>query len=204
MRYITIALSLIASAGAAHAQAPQKTAEECGVEPLGKYLSMTLEEFDQSQSGWRSIGNAKEGCHLAAADLIAAYHPKMLDDAAGLLIHEAQGRAFGGNEVQALATFKRALAHYSSVTGERRMEENILQLEANVAFLEKDIPRLKAVRDQLAALPVPDGYALGVEKFKAKYPDRPPPAWPPYLPIVDRLVQCFGQPFAQAFFCGQQ
>jgi hypothetical protein len=155
----------------------------------------------RSLQGWRSIGNDKKGCELAAADIIAAYHARLLDEAAGLEWHEAQGRALGGQHEQALDLFKRVLAHYQSKTGDDRFEENVLKAEATVAFMERDLPRLQRARDRLAALPMPEGFAEGLARFKAQYPDKSPPVWPFNLDMVDGFVRCFGKPYAEALLC---
>lgn len=204
MKHIAFCMLSLALVSTAYAQTPQRTAQECGVEPLGKYLNMTIEEFDQSKDGWRSIGNAKEDCHLAAADLIAAYRAQLLNRAAQLDWHEAQGRAFGGQNAQALELFKRNLAYHQSLTGDDRFEPNIYQAEATVAFMEQDLSRLRKARDQLAALPMAPGFAEGVAKFKAKYPNNPAPTWPPNLDAVEGLIRCFDQPYAKAWTCRTQ
>lgn len=185
MKHIALAASLLAISGAADAQPPQKSAEECGVQPLEHYLRMSAEEFNQSPQGWRSIGNAKEGCEIAAADLIAAYHADLLKQAAGIEWHEAQGRAWGGQNAKALELFKRGLAYERSLPEERRSYPNIYMAEATVAFMENDLKRLQKARDDLAALPMPEGMAEGVAKFKAQYPGRPLPTWPPNLDAVE-------------------
>lgn len=204
MKRIMLGMALLACVGAAHGQTPQKTAEECGVAPLAHYLRMSPEDFNQSPQGWRSIGNAKQGCDIAAADLIAAYHADLLKQAAGIEWHEAQGRAWGGQSAQALELFKRGLTYELSLPEDRRSYPNIYKAEATVAFMENDRTRLQKARDNLAALPMPQGMAEGVAKFKANYPNNPAPTWPPNLDAVEGLIRCFGQPYAKAWTCRTQ
>ncbi len=204
MKHITLACAVLAFAGAAHAQTPQKSAAECGVEPLSHYLKMSPEEFNQSPQGWRSIGNAQTGCDIAAADLIAAYHADLLKQAAAIQWHEAQGRAWAGQNTQALELFKLGLAYELSMPEERRSYANIYKVEATVAFMENDLPRLRKARDNLAAVPMPEGLAESIAKHQARYPAQPSPTWPPNLDAVEGLIRCFGQPYAKAWTCRTQ
>jgi hypothetical protein len=71
--------------------------------------------------------------------------------------------------------------------------------EAELAFLARDMGALKAARDRLAGVPKPDGFDQGVEAFKMKYPEFPPPTWPMNLDVVDGFINCFDMPYAEAY-----
>jgi hypothetical protein len=196
--HIVIATLVLATAGA-HAQAPQKSAADCGVEPLGKYVDLSFRQFDQTMDGgWRVFGN-KKGCEAAAADLIAQYHEKLRRDVDGLDWHEGQLRAAAGQTARAIELFKNILAADKAEPPEHRSDANILYHEATIAFLEGDRKTLEAKRAELAILPMPDGMAEGLAKFKERYPGQPAPEWPLNLGVVDRLIKCFGKPYAEAY-----
>lgn len=198
MKPYIVATALIVAAAAAHAQVPQKSAAECSVK-LSKYLDMSFTEFDQTMgAGWREVKD-KPGCEIAAADLIAQYRERMLDNANGLYWHEAQGRAIAGQTDKALELFRRDLAYEKSKPDGDRADTNILKAEATIAFLEGDLDGVRAARAKLIALPKPDGFDLGIQKFKEKYPDLSPPTWPLNLRDFDAFITCFGKPYAEAY-----
>jgi len=193
-----IVFTALAFAAAAHSQTPQKSTAECGVKP-SKYFDMSFREFDQTEGkGWREIKD-QPGCDLAAADMIAQFREWMVDNAAGLDWHEAQGRAMAGQNDKALELFRRYLAFEKSKPAEHRSDENILKAEATVAFMEGDLNRLRDVRARLVVLPKPDGFDQGIARFKERYPNATPPTWPLNLGVVDGLIKCFGKPYAEAY-----
>jgi hypothetical protein len=199
-RFIAIVVLAFAATGA-YAQASQKSAADCGVEPLSKYIDLSFRQFDQTMDGgWRVIGN-KEGCETAAADLIAQYHERLRRDVDGLDWHEGQLRAAAGQSARAIELFKRILASDKSEPPEHRSDANILYHEATIAFLEGDRKTLEAKRAELAVLPMPDGMAEGLAKFKERYPGQPAPEWPLNLGVVDGLIRCFGKPYGEAYAC---
>ncbi len=199
MRPLVIA-ALAFAVASAQAQTPQKSATDCGVS-LGKYMNLTFDEFDQSPAGWREIAD-KPGCERAAADLIAKYRDeKISQQVAGLDWHEGQVRAAAGQTAKALDLFRRNVAFEKSAPAEQRSEADILYGEASIAFLEGDRKTLEARRAELAALPMPDGMAEALVKFKEKYPGQSAPEWPLNLGVVDGLIRCFGKPYAEAYAC---
>jgi hypothetical protein len=196
-----IALATIALAAGAHAQTPQKSAAECDVEPLGKYLDLSFREFDQTMDGgWRAVAN-KKGCEGAAADLIAQYQDKLKRDVEGLDWHHGQLRAAAGENAKAIELFKRVLASEKAEPPEHRSDANILYHEATIAFMEGKLKTLEAKRAELAALPMPEGMAEALTKFKQRNPGRQAPEWPLNLGVVDGLIKCFGKPYAEAYAC---
>lgn len=199
---LLVATGIMLSADCALAQGPpqQLSAAECGASP-SKYLDMSFRDFDQTlDGGWRTIAK-REGCELAAAELIALYRNRALDNAHDLDWHEAQVRAHFGQTEKALELFRRNLAYEKSKPDEHRSESNILKAEATVAFFERDLSALRATRARLAALPKPDGYDEGIAKFKQRYPTLTPPTWPLNLDIVDGFIMCFDKPYSEATEC---
>jgi hypothetical protein len=104
-------------------------------------------------------GVLREGCELAAADLIAEYrtanaaalvngHPQQIT---GLNWHEAQLRAANGQTERAIRLFEHSRVTY--------MESDALYGQATVAFLKRDRAALQQARDALAALPPPPDFA---------------------------------------------
>jgi hypothetical protein len=193
-------LAALAASGALPATAqtpvtPQKPSADCLPGP-GKYMNLTPEQFDQTLGkGWREIGD-RPGCELAAADLIAFYRKNRVEAwEASLNWHEAQLRAASGQTAQALELFRKEVAYEASVHD----DADRLYGEATIAFLEHDREALMAKRAELAALPKPDGFEIGIAKFKEKYPERPPPVWPTNLDTVDGLIHCFDKPYAEAY-----
>jgi hypothetical protein len=65
--------------------------------------------------------------------------------------------------------------------------------------LNRDLEMLQSVRDQLAAMPEPDGFQEMVRRAMERFPEADPPAWPPELARVDRYIRCFDYPYAIAY-----
>lgn len=158
-------------------------------------LVLPLEEFDQSEQGWRSLDDG--GCEATAAEAIARYRELNAAALEGrdrtLLWHEGQLRAAAG---QIEAAIPLLLARR-----DEESEADQAYVDATVAFLRQDRAALLAARDRLAALPEPDGFAAAVERFRQNYPDYPPPTWPTNLNVVDGLIACFGRPYGEAYGC---
>ena len=74
-----------------------------------------------------------------------------------------------------------------------------LKTDAVIAFLNRDLETLQSVRDQLAAMPEPEGFQVMVRRAMERFPDAVPPAWPPELDRVDRYIRCFDYPYAIAY-----
>ncbi len=201
MKHIALALVLLVSAGAANAQAPQKSAAECGADPANPYLRLSPKEFDQTIGmGWRVIGD-KEGCEQAGADIIAIYRDEVLAQyIAGLNGHEAQLRASAGDFPKAAELYRRKLIFLKALAEESQDLSDVVYVEATIAYLERDRAALEARRAQLAALPKPDGY----DGLAARYvKDNPKAAaslvWPRNLNVVDGLIACFDKPYHEAY-----
>ena len=160
-------------------------------------LALDTDTFDSAPgAGWRTVGNIP-GCEAAGADLLALYRSEKqglsADDEAGLLHHEFQLRAASAQTGAAIAIAQDLISLRANDVLMRSYHE------AELAFLSRDRGALEAARDRLAALPEPDGFRQGVEAFRAKYPDSPPPVWPVNLDVVEGFINCFDKPYAEAY-----
>lgn len=160
-------------------------------------LALDVRAFNSApDAGWRLVGDVP-GCEAAGADLLAFYRKNKdglsADEEAGLLHHEFQLRAASGETDAAIAIARRLIAF--------RADDPVMRAyhEAELAFLSHDLEALKAARDRLAAQPEPDGFRESVAKFKEKYPDYVPPGWPLNLDVVEGFINCFDQPYAEAY-----
>jgi hypothetical protein len=167
-------------------------------EPPPGLMSLSLEAFDQSDSGWRSL--VSPGCELRVADLIAEYRaahaddPAVADDSGSLLWHEAQLRAAGGQTDAAIGLMTRS----RSAAGE---QVERLYIDATIAFLRRDGEALADARVEMAASPEPEWFTRAGRRWAETYPDLPPLVWPLNLDVVDRLIACFDRPYAEAYDC---
>lgn len=155
-------------------------------------LAMDVDRFDQAPTGWRSVGQ-KPGCERAAIELIRAYRQanavalvngplsalKILD------WHEAQLLANAGDTDAAVRMFVQARPGSAGDSWD-------FYAEAVVAFLQGRRADLLATRAAMAALPEPAWFS------GMRFQDpRLKPSWPQNLNVVDRLVACFGMPYAE-------
>jgi hypothetical protein len=111
-----------------------------------------------------------------------------------MLHHEAQVRASSGDTNQALALLREVLP----LEIEPAM---IAYREAEIAFLERDLPALQAARAKLAATPEPSNWALLKERVRAQRGDEAADSlvWPSNLDVVDGLINCFDRPYTEAY-----
>lgn len=157
-------------------------------------LSMSLNDFDQGDHGWRSL-NAN-GCDAITADGIKRYRERnagTLKDPHTLVWHEAQLRATAGQTDQAIVLM---LQSRETATDAIRP-----YTDASIAFLRRDRTGLLAARADLIAMPQPDYFRKAADRYAASYPNLPPLAWPLNLDVVDGLIACFGQPYSIAYDC---
>lgn len=165
-------------------------------QPDTAMMALPLREFDQTDAGWRALD--VEGCEIVAAEAIAHYRTSnrdaLADEYLGNLIwHEGQLRAAAGQTDQAIALM---LSTHAETT-----DSFAAYVDATVAFLRRDRDALIAARQRLSSLPEPGYYRESVERFRAAYPDLPPPTWPPNLSFVDGLIACFDRPYSEAYGC---
>lgn len=209
MKVSMTVVAVLASAGCASAllpdtkpvAAPQKTAQECGVN-LGRYMNMDPEAFNSKLGkGWREIAD-KDGCLVAAADLIALYRAERIEAwKQNLNWHEAQLRAGAGDTAGALALFYQVAAadRVKAESGDTSMRAELLYAEGTIAFLKRDRRALEAARAELLALPVPADFELSIRMFKQNYPTQTPPTWPLHLKELDGFLANFDKPYAEAY-----
>jgi hypothetical protein len=168
------------------------TSEACIVDRAA-LLAQPQDAFDQDmKGGWRQVAQ-REGCELAAADLLREY--REANPAArqsSLYWHEGQLRAGQGQTKKAVSLF---LHSYHDGTDDAWN----LYVDATIAFLQDDLETLMAARRKLADMPPPPGYAAGVEVFRETYPDLEPPKWPFNLDVIEALITCFGRPYNEAY-----
>lgn len=202
-------LLLLQSAFAALPPASQAELERCGVDEaaLNEYLALEQNDFDQDfKGGWRGV-SYRDGCSMAAAELIKAYilysvptEPKNLSL---LRWHAGQALATDGFEADALPFFRGAY-HQSIKIGEP--DPWNLYVDATIAFLENDREGLVKARDRLAAVPVTDEEKAAKQKFLDDNPEIFMPEDfvddPGNLSVVKGLLACFGQSYREAYTGG--
>ena len=160
-------------------------------------LNLSFKSFDQDLSdgggGWRKL--LKPGCERVAANLIRDYRRKNGSTKNILIWHEGQLRAMAGQYPQAVELFERS-RHTQDEMGWNAY------IDATIAFLEKDKPRLIAARDRLVKVehspefpPLTNGY------FQIPNGSGKPIfiRWPPNIDVVDGLIKCFGKPYGVAY-----
>lgn len=182
----TLISAALAGAAGARAECPKADAA---------MMALSLEDFDQTDQGWRSLD--EEGCEHQAADAIRRYREINAGDVGAntgsLLWHEGQLRAAGGETDEAIRLMLRSREQDSEVTRP--------YTDATIAFLRRDRAALIAARGQLVSLPVPEAFARAAARYAETYPDHPPLRWPLNLDIVDGLIACFDRPYREAYGC---
>jgi len=184
------ALGLITS----HALA-EKPKDPCAHDKAA-LLALSPQHFDETPGeGWRPLGDKSE-CRLVAADLIAAYRTKhwgrlAADELKGLLWHEGQMRAAGGDNSRAVPLL---MAGVPIDGDDADMADYAL---GTVAFLQRDLAALKAARDRLAKVPMPASFAKERDQMLAKFGSAP--TWPVNLDVLDGLIACWDKPYAVAY-----
>lgn len=164
-----------------------------------RLLALDENAFDQDLSGggggWRAIA-AKEGCDIAAADIIRDYREKHASTGHVITWHEGQLRAMGGDDKAAIALFGK-----SRVPEEKNGRGWNQYVDASIAFLEKDKPALMRARESLAGIPVPPNVALKDGVFEVPNNSGTPfkMRWPPNIDVVDGLIQCFEKGYRNAY-----
>lgn len=158
-------------------------------------LAMSLHDFDQTETGWRSL-DAK-GCERQTAEAIRRYREVNADalgeDADTLVWHEGQLRAAAGETDEAIRLML--------LGRERDSDATRPYTDATIAFLRRDREALLAARARLVALPMPEAFADAAARYAESYPDLPPLTWPLNLSIVDGLIACFDRPYLEAYGC---
>ncbi len=172
------------------------TISKCDFDP-SPYMSQDYETFDQSDAGWRNW--ADKACYSQSASLIGSYREANGEELAPsdnwhLVWHLAQMHAYAGDYPAAISAYE--------ATRDINQPHNLntrLKTDAVIAFLSRDLEALQQVRDQLAAIPEPDGFQEMIQRVLERFPDADPPVWPPELARVDLYIRCFDAPYAVAY-----
>lgn len=177
---------------------------ECGVDQneFNRLLRLSQGKFDQDfKGGWRAIGY-KENCNNAAAEMIKAYilysEPFPSKRISILRWHAGQTKASAGNYLEAISLFK---GTYKS-DNEHGVAWNIY-VDATIAFLQNDLAALTQAHDSLASLAVTEEEKESRRKFLEQNPNIKMPDGfvdqPDNLATVESLLECFGQPYSEAY-----
>ena len=143
-------------------------------------LDRDYNAFDQRPgTGWRQL--AEKGDFLNAAKLIDAY----LEKHEGLDVSQRVNLNFHAGQMYAFADdYRTALDRLNKSTYAEEPLELPLRwnayVQATIAFLNKDLKRLKECREEIAAGPTFHG-----EKGN--------------LDVVDRLIEHFDEPYSRAY-----
>ena len=143
-------------------------------------LGLDFDTFDQSSgAGWRQL--AENGRFLEAANLIDSYikkHKNLNESQMTILyFHAGQMYAFADDYKTALDRLNRST--YAEEPPDLPLRWNAY-VQATIAFLSKDLKRLKECREEIAEGPASQG-----EK--------------PNLDVVDRLIEHFHEPYSKAY-----
>jgi len=146
----------------------------------GGSLGLDFDTFDQSAgAGWRHL--AENGRFLEAANLIDSYikkHKNLNESQMTILyFHAGQMYAFSDDYQTAIDRFNKST--YAEELSELPVRWNAY-VHATIAFLKKDLTRLKECREEIA-----DGPALQGEKAN--------------LDVVDRLIKHFDEAYSKAY-----
>ncbi|MCP2671846.1 hypothetical protein NHF40_12985 [Maricaulaceae bacterium EIL42A08] len=173
----------------------------CGIDApeLERLINLPQQDFDQDfNGGWRPYGNM-DGCQIATAELILTYltHSAQVepDDLGILRWHAAQMFASGGDYDAAIPLFVAAKSAEASAWN--------AYADATIAFLRGDYDAIIAAREALMDFaPSPDEQAAN-QRFLDENPNiRMPDGFvtdPPNLPVVDRLIACWGMDYWTAY-----
>lgn len=171
----------VVSAGVAIAGAQtQVHARDCVVtaDEREAMLRQDYRTFDEGADAhsWRTL--LREGCIREAVEMLEAYRARnasrlTLDQQLELNFHIGQTLAFGGHDAESLPYFESARADGAS-------SEWNAYVDATIAFIRKDRPQLEAARRRYVAAPS---------------------SQPMRVRIIDGLLMCLEQPYAQAVHC---
>jgi hypothetical protein len=154
---------------------------------IEKNLGLEFSDFDQNpELGWRPYYT--HGCYASAGILIEKYmaeHPAKASDYHILPFHAGQMFALSGNYEKAISLMERA----HSDTSSDLVDWNAF-VNANVAFLLRDLKLLKEMRERINLQP--------------PMPESPDiPSWAVgkkmNLDVVDGFLQCFEKTYEEAY-----
>jgi len=144
-------------------------------------LDLDYNTFDQRPGrGWRQV--AEKGNFLDAAMLIDEYVEKYKDlgesQRVNLNFHAGQMYAFADDYQKAIDRFKRST--YAEEPPDLPLRWNAY-VQATIAFLNRDMARLKEYREEILGGPTFDGEKANLE-------------------VVDRLIKHFEEPYSRAYW----
>ena len=153
-------------------------------------LELDQQAFDQDMNGgWRPLGQ-KEGCEVAAAELIREWRHEKRAHGSILYWHEGQMRASAGQTTQAIALFEltRKSQDFDADFGwNHYVDGTIAFLRGNKDALMRSMERLKAVPEPTNnTFTRPDGTVIKM-------------SWPPNLNVLKAFERCWGKSYAEAY-----
>lgn len=181
-------LALLALLLAAALPAAALPAPDCAYD-LKAMLALDRNAFDQDMNGgWRVLGK-KDGCEIAAAELIRAWRHEKRDHSSILYWHEGQLRAEAGQIDEAIALFKLT---YKSFELDAGFGWNNY-VDGTIAFLEGDRESLKKAIAREKSLPKPQFSMARADGKPAGIP------WPPNLKVLEAFERCWGKTYKEAY-----
>ncbi|XAP76638.1 hypothetical protein ABC955_08505 [Citromicrobium bathyomarinum] len=164
-------------------------APDCSYD-LDAMLALDRDAFDQDMDGgWRALAK-KEGCELAAAELIREWrYAKRAHDSI-LYWHEGQMRAYAGQTDQAIALF-RITYHPPEEDADFGWNHYV---SGTIAFLARDRDGLRRSIEGLKQVPDSDQRhvtAADGTVFEI--------SWPPNLNVLEAMERCWDRPYREAY-----
>ncbi len=173
----------------------------CGIDApeLERLINLQQSGFDQDfDGGWRPYGST-DGCAYATGELILTYltySPHVETDGVGML------RWHAGQMFASAGAYDRAILLFVAAKNDEPSAWNAYA-DATIAFLRGDREAIEAARDALLEFaPSPEEQAAN-QRFLDENPNiRMPDGFvtdPPNLPVVDRLIACWGEDYWTAY-----
>lgn len=179
-----LALLLAAVQPAEPAPAP-----DCSYD-LEAMLALDRQAFDQDMGGGWRVLDMKDGCEIAAAELIRAWRHEKRDHAHILYWHEGQLRASGGQTAEGIALFRLT---YMPAENDTHFGWNHY-VSGTIAFLEGDREALVGAITRLKAVPGPKSNSITLPDGTVKQL-----VWPPNLKVLEAFERCWGKTYKEAY-----
>lgn len=161
---------------------------------LDAMLALDRDAFDQDmEGGWRVLA-MKDGCEIAAAELIREWRHEKRDHSTILYWHEGQMRAFGGQTSEALDLFQLT---YKPPEFDADFGWNHY-VSGTIAFLLRDREHLRRSITALEAVPRPD--SLTMTRADGTTFEM---AWPPNLDVLKAFDKCWDKTYSEAYATAQ-
>lgn len=178
-----VLFSILMTTPTSAAGAAGAAGKECSVSAaeLEAYLKQDWNTFDQSSQGWRKLSSEPPRCFVEVSQLIDSYHFHHLSDLKPfdrlmLHWHAGQNYAFAGLYGIAVARFEQCKNKDEPARAGFRWNAYV---DATLAFLKRDLAKLRSSREQLA---------VGKDPVNVMN-----------LHKIDGLIQCFNQSYREAF-----